>query len=370
MSIQPKLPGRLDAVVERALAENRIVGAVVLVAEKGALSYRRAAGFADREEGRAMREGDVFRLASVTKPFVAATAMRLVEQGIIALDDPVTRFLPEFRPRLGSEEAPPLTIHRLLTHTSGLGYAFQEDAGGPYHRLGVSDGLDRPGLGMAENLRRLAAAPLNFAPGAAWRYSLAMDVLGAVLAEAGGQTLPDLMQRLILEPLGLRHSGFAVRDGVRLVAPYQDGSPEPIRMVDGALVPFRDYLIRFAPSRALDPASYPSGGGGMVGTAHDVLRFLEAIRGGGAAILERATVARMTADQVGPQAETPGPGWGFGYGWAVLVDPAAAATPQSKGTFQWGGVLRPQLVRRPRAGAHRRRADQHRHRRHGGTLRH
>ena len=76
----------------------------------------------------------------------------------------------------------------------------------------------------------------------------------------------------------------------------------------------------------------------MVGTAHDVLRFLEAIRGGGAPILELATVARMTADQVGPQAETSGPGWGFGYGWAVLADPAAAATPQSKGTFRWGGV--------------------------------
>jgi CubicO group peptidase (beta-lactamase class C family) len=146
------------------------------------------------------------------------------------------------------------------------------------------------------------------------------------------------MRRLVLEPLGLSDCGFTVADGVRLVAPYQDGSPEPTRMGDGALVPFQNYLIRFAPSRALDPASYPSGGGGMVGTAHDVLRFLEAIRAGGAPILDRATVAGMTADHVGPQAETQGPGWGFGYGWAVLVDPAAAATPQSKGTFQWGGA--------------------------------
>ncbi len=338
MTFQSKLASRLDAAVDRALAEKRLVGAVVLVARNGALAYHRAAGLADREEGRAMREDDVFRLASVTKPFVAATAMRLVEQGAVALDDPVTRFLPEFRPRLESGEAPPLTIHRLLTHTSGLGYLFQEGADGPYHRLGVSDGLEQPGLAIEENLRRLAAAPLNYAPGAAWRYSLAMDVLGAALAKASGRSLPNLVRRLVLEPLGLSDSGFAVADGVRLVAPYRDDAPEPMRMSDGESVPFRDAFIRFAPSRALDPTSYPSGGAGMVGTAHDVLRFLEAIRAGGAPILKPETVALMTEDQVGPQAETQGPGWGFGYGWAVLVDPAVAVTPQSKGTFQWGGV--------------------------------
>ena len=84
-----------------------------------------------------MREDDVFRLASVTKPFVAVAAMRLIEDGAMALDDPVTRFLPEFRPRLPSGETPTLTIHHLLTHTSGLGYGFQEAADGPYHQLGV-----------------------------------------------------------------------------------------------------------------------------------------------------------------------------------------------------------------------------------------
>ena len=338
MTFQSNLGARLDAVVDKALAESRIVGGVVLVARDGVLVYRRAAGFADREEGRAMREGEVFRLASVTKPFVAATAMRLVEQGAIALDDPATRFLPEFRPRLESGEAPPLTIHSLLTHTSGLGYSFQEGADGPYHRLGVSDGLDQPGLAIEENLRRLGAAPLNFAPGAAWRYSLAMDVLGAILAKASGRTLPDLVRDLVLEPLGLNDSGFAVPSGVRLATPYRDGAPEPMRMGDGDLVTFGDALIHFAPSRELDPASYASGGAGMVGTAHDVLHFLEAIRGGGAPILKPETVARMTANHLGPQAETRGPGWGFGYGWAVLNDPVAAATPQSKGTFQWGGV--------------------------------
>jgi CubicO group peptidase (beta-lactamase class C family) len=339
VTIQSSLVARVDAVVDGALAAKRLVGAVVSIAQGGALAYRRAAGFADREAGRAMREDDVFRLASVTKPFVAAAAMRLVEQGAIALDHPATRYLPDFRPRLASGEAPPLSIHRLLTHTAGLGYGSQEGADGPYHRLGVSSGLDQPGLSLEENLRRLAAAPLVGAPGAAWRYSLAMDVLGAILAKASGQSLPALLRRLVLDPLGLRDSGFEVPDRARLVAPYRDGAPEPIRMDDDACaVRFGDALILFAPRRALDPTSYPSGGAGMVGTAPDVLKLLEAIRGGGAPILEPETVARMTADQVGTQAETQGPGWGFGYGWATLVDPVAAATPQSKGTFQWGGV--------------------------------
>ena len=118
MTFQSNLAGRVNIVLDNAIAEKRLVGAVALVAKDGELVYRRAAGLADREAGRAMREGDVFRLASVTKPFVAAAAMRLVEDGAIALDDPVTHFLPDFRPRLPSGEAPTLTIHHLLTHTS------------------------------------------------------------------------------------------------------------------------------------------------------------------------------------------------------------------------------------------------------------
>ncbi len=337
MTFQSNLAGRVNIVLDNAIAEKRLVGAVALVAKDGELVYRRAAGLADREAGRAMREGDVFRLASVTKPFVAAAAMRLVEDGAIALDDPVTHFLPDFRPRLPSGEAPTLTIHHLLTHTSGLGYGFQETTEGPYHRLGVSDGLDQPGLSIEENLRRLAAAPLHFAPGAAWRYSLAMDVIGAVVAKASGRTLPDFLRQAVLDPLDIRDSGFVAAKDAPLVAAYRDGAPEPPRMSDGDEVPFLDASIRFAPSRAFNPTSYASGGAGMNGTAHDVLRFLEAIRRGGAPILKPETVARMAAAHV-QRAETLEPGWGFGYGWAVLDDPQAAATPQSKGTLRWGGV--------------------------------
>lgn len=329
---------RLDAVIDRAIAEKRIVGAVVLVARDGEIVYRRAAGLSDREAGTTMHEDAVFRLASITKPFVSATLMRLVEDGKLTLDDPVTRWLPEFRPHLDDGSEPIITIRQLLTHTSGLSYRFIEPTGSAYDRLNISDGLDQPGLGLDENLRRLAQAPLVFRPGTNWRYSLGLDVLGAVIARASGKPLPQIVQEVVLDPLELTDMGFTPSVPARLVTPYADGHPEPARMTDGIAVPIWESAARFAPSRALNPGSYPSGGAGMVGTAGEILRFLEIIRSGGAPILEPETVATMMKDQVGSQAQTQGPGWGFGYGWAVLNNPELAHTPQSKGTIQWGGA--------------------------------
>jgi CubicO group peptidase (beta-lactamase class C family) len=338
------LPTRLDEAIERAIAQKRIVGAVTLVAQGGKTIYRRAAGLADREHGTPMREDALFRMASLTKPIVSATAMRMVELGVIRLDDPVTRWLPDFRPRLETGETPQLSLRALLTHSAGLSYAFREPPGGPYHQLNISDGLEQPGLSFEENLKRIAAAPLIFAPGAGWSYSVSMDVLGGVLAKATGKTLPALVEDFVTGPLGMRDTAFSVVDRARLAAAYADGKPEPVLMTDGISVawnlpmPFEGAAARFAPSRAFDPSSYPSGGAGMAGTADDFLKFLEAIRTGGAPILKPETVAAMTAPHIGAEFETRGPGWGFGYGWAILVDPAKAATPQSAGTYQWGGA--------------------------------
>lgn len=333
-----ELAARVDAAVGRALAEKRIVGAVTLVARDGEIVHAGAAGLADRESGTPMRVDTIFRLASITKPIVTAAAMRLVETGRLGLDDPVTRWLPDFRPRLADGSEPVILLRHLLTHTAGLSYGFFEPEGSAYHRLGISDGLDLPGFGLAENLRRLAQAPLATPPGAAWRYSLGLDVIGAVLEAAGDKSLPQLVAELVTGPLGLADSGFAVTDPARLAAAYADGAPEPARMADGVVVPLWDGAVRFAPGRAFDPTAYPSGGAGMVGSAGDILAFLETIRRGGGSILRSGTVAEMMRDQVGTQAETQGPGWGFGFGWAVLDDPAAAGTPQSKGTLQWGGA--------------------------------
>lgn len=335
----PSLPARVDDVLDRAIAERRIVGAVVMVARDGKVVHARAAGLADREAGRPMTRDAVFRLASITKPYVTAALMRMVEQGALPLHAPVARWLPEFRPRLPDGATPAITLAQLLTHSSGLGYRFLDPPGGPYHRLDVSDGLDQPGLSLAENLARLAEAPLYFAPGTGWRYSLGLDVLGAVLERVTGAALPDLVADLVTRPLGMNDTAFAVTDRDRLVAPYADHAPEPVPIHDGMDVPLWDSVATFAPSRILDPASYPSAGAGMAGTAGDVLAFLETIRQGGGAILRPGTVAAMMRPQVrAAGGRTQGPGWGFGYGWAVLETPAAAGTPQGKGTIQWGGA--------------------------------
>ncbi len=333
-----RAPDRLAAAIDKALAERRIVGTVVLVARNGEIVYRRAAGYADRESGTAMREDAIFRLASIAKPIVTAAAMRLVEEGRLSLQSPVTQWLPAFHPALVDGSTPEITIHHLLTHTSGLGYAFLEPSDGPYHKLNVSDGLDQPGLTLEENLSRLAAAPLAFAPGTGWRYSLGLDVLGGVLEQVEGRGLPEIVREKVTTPLGLEDTGFAVRDASRLAKAYADGDPAPVLMTDGIAVPLYGVAATFAPSRILDARSYPSGGAGVAGTAGDVLRFLEAIRTGGAPILGDKTIETMATDQVGPQAESQGPGWGFGYGWAVLVDPVATGTPQAPGTLQWGGA--------------------------------
>jgi CubicO group peptidase (beta-lactamase class C family) len=332
------LAARIDPVIDRALAEHRLVGAVVLVARDGKVVYRRAAGLADREAGRPMREDAVFRFSSVTKPFVTAAVMRLVEDGKLRLDDPVTKWLPDFRPKLPDGTAPVITVRQLLTHTSGLTYGLAEPASHPYHTLGVSDGVDLSGITLDENLRRLGQAPLSFAPGSAWRYSLAIEVLGGVLEKATGQTLPQVVAQTVTGPLHLADAGFVARDPARLATPYVNAQPVPARMTDNQDVSLGATAVRFAPSRATDPTAFPSGGAGMVGTGGDVLALLETIRKGGAPILKASTVAEMMKDQVGAQAATQGPGWGFGYGWAVLDDPAVANTPQKAGTIAWGGV--------------------------------
>lgn len=337
-SLDTALSARLDTVIERAIAERRIVGAVVLVARDGRLVYRRATGFADREAGAPMRENAIFRFASVSKPIVTAAFMRLVEEGRLSPEDPVTRHLPGFRPRLADGSVPAITLHQLATHSSGLSYRLLEPAGSIYHSLNISDGLDQPGLGLAENLQRLAKAPLAFPPGTGWRYSLGIDVLGGAMEAATGEALPALVERLVTGPLGMADTGFSVSDPSRLAAAYADGKPAPTRIADDEAVPLYEGGVRFTPSRIFDTKSFASGGAGMAGTAHDLLRFLDAVRGGGAPILKPATVAAMMRAQIGPQAATQGPGWGFGYGWAVLVDPRAAGTPQSAGALQWGGA--------------------------------
>lgn len=327
----------IDEAIDTALTLKRLVGTVILIAKDGEIVYRRAAGFADREAGIPVKENTIFRLASITKPIVTIAAMRLVEQGRIGLDDPVTKWLPDFRPRLEDGREPVILIRHLLTHTSGLSYCFAAE-NGPYVRTGVSDGVDQPGLSLAENLRRIASAPLLFEPGTGWQYSVSMDVLGGVIEKETGRRLGDAVAELVMRPLGLSDTAFTVVDRDRLAAAYVDGTPEPKRMGDTEKLWALDGFVTFAPDRIFNLDSYHSGGGGMAGTAADVLTILETIRKGGSPLLSEATVRQMTTNQVGALLEPTRPGFGFGFGWAVILDPQAAGLPVSPGSLQWGGV--------------------------------
>lgn len=337
--VAPALAARLDPIIDAAVASGAVVGTVMLVAEDGATVYARAAGFADREAALPMADSTLFRLASLTKTIVSAAALALVEDGRLGIEDRLARWIPEFQPRLADGRAPDITLRHLLTHMSGLAYGFLEEPGGPLQRAAVSDGLDQPGLSMAENLRRLAGVPLRFEPGTAWYYSLATDVLGEVVSRAGGAPLPEIVRSRVTAPLGMADTAFAVRDAGRLAVAYADANPQPARMGEVHALPFLNGVLRFAPGRVFDAGSFPSGGAGMIGTASDYLRFLEALRCGGAGILRPETASLITSDAIGdPAVPTDEPGWGFGFGAAVLLDPAAAKTPQTPGTWSWGGV--------------------------------
>jgi CubicO group peptidase (beta-lactamase class C family) len=328
---------KMDGAINSALKENRLVGAVVLISRDGKLVYQKAAGFADRDRKQPMKLDTVFRLSSVTKPIVSTAALALIDRGTMKLEDPVTKYLPAFTPRLPNGDVPEITIRELLTHTSSLGYKFQEKADGPYHKAGVSDGFDELRISLDENLKRISKVMLHAEPGSEWRYSVSIDVLGAAIEKATGKPLPVVVAELVTTPLGMKDTAFSTKNASRLAVPYYNAEPAPKPMADPQAVPFGDSELIYSPSRALDDKAFPSGGAGMVGTAPDALKLLEAIRKGGAPVLKPETAAAMMQNQIGGLAG-PMPGLGFGFGGAVVVDPDAAKSPQSAGTWMWGGV--------------------------------
>ncbi|MBH1920025.1 serine hydrolase domain-containing protein [Serratia surfactantfaciens] len=338
---QQTLTERLAAIDRQAIAEGRIVGSVVLVARQGEICYAGAAGYADREARRPMRRETQFRLSSVSKPYTALAALRLIEQGKLALDDAVSDWLPWFTPALADGRRPAIKIRHLLSHTAGLDYRLNQPPTGFYHQMGIQDGVERSTLTLEQNLRRLAQAPLLSEPGERFNYSLAIDVLGAVLERVTSMSLPQLFVEWVARPLALGNTAFHATDAANLATPYYNTPQGPQRMSEGVRVALPEDMgadVEFSPARAFDAEAFPSGGAGMVGDADDVLRLVEALRSGGQGILRPETVALLRSPHVGAEAQTQGPGWGWGFCGALLVDAEAANTPQHAGTQAWGGV--------------------------------
>lgn len=322
---------RLDAAIDAALAEERVVGGVVTVSTGGERAHQRAFGYADREAEAPVTPETVFRLASVTKPVVSVVALRLIEQDELSLDDPVHEWLPEFRPNGPDGQPATILVRHLLTHTSGLSYDVA------HH--GVSTGLAQPGLSMEENLARLAVLPLPFAPGTSWVYGLSIDVLGAVIQKVTRGTLEEAVRAQVLTPLGLPSDAFvfSLPEGTpALAVPYVNDDPRPHRMTGveevGGTV--------FDPARIFDPASFQAGGAGAASTAPTIHTILEAVRAdaadGQGRLLSQEMAKRQFATQTGDLLTEPGSG--FSFMGAVIVDPRPTGSPVSPGTLRWGGV--------------------------------
>jgi CubicO group peptidase (beta-lactamase class C family) len=324
------LANGVDAVIDTAIAEQKIVGAEVIVARHGEIVYRRAAGHFDREAGVAMPQNAIYRLASVTKPIVAATALAMADKGLLRLDDTVANYLPYFTPGLADGTVPDITIHQLLTHTSGLSYDYGADPR-------INTGLGQTDLGFEANFTLVAKQPLLFAPGTGWNYSVAIDVLGAVLAKVHGGALEDAVRLHVTGPLGMDETGFFVADFKRLAKPYADGPSGAVPMDDPHAVPAEEGEVVFAPSRIFNAEAFQSGGAGMAGTPEDLLVFFETLQNGGAPILQTPTVAAGFSNRIGALHRDDA-GLRFGYFGAVVDDAAAAETPESRGSVNWGGV--------------------------------
>jgi len=336
-----QLTQRVDAAVASALNDKRVVGAVIAVMREGELAHLKAYGLADREAGRAMKEDDIFRLASITKPIVTAAAMRMIELGKLRLDTPVTDILPDFKPKLPDGSTPVITIRHLLTHTAGLSYDFLQPENGPYNTLKVSAGIDGD-VTMEENLGRMVQAGLTFPPGAMWLYSVAIDVLGAILAKVEGTDVEGAVTKYVTGPMAMTDTSFFVTDEKRLVQPYSNSAPEPVRIGDNFKQPFVPGCapINLGVSRAFNRNAFQGGGGCMNGKASDIVRFLDTVRAGGDPILSSEMTQQMMSNQIGPLRILfdPTGNTAFGFGGSILLNPAASGSFLSPGSWQWGGV--------------------------------
>ncbi len=347
---------RITPWMERYVDSGRLPGCLTAVMRGGRLAYLGCAGFADPATRRPVQQDTVFRIHSMTKPVVTAAAMTFFEEAAFQLDDPLSRFLPEFGdPQVWlagdgdamrtEPAAGPIRIWHLMTHTSGLVYGARNDSpvGAMYRAAGI-DFSRRNDATLADTVRALAAMPLRWQPGTRWEYSVSTDVLGRLVEVLAGKALDRVLRERVLDPLGMDDTGFALREGQlpRFAALFnaRDGGLELAESPDERASHARDVTLF-------------SGGGGLVSTAHDYLRFAEAMRGmgalGGARILGRRTVELMTlnhlpgnADLAGMgtpvHSETSYEGIGFGLGFSVVLDPAAARAACSAGEYAWGGA--------------------------------
>lgn len=327
---------KLDALTDEALNKNLIVGMVLLVYLDGKPIYKRACGYFDRENSIAMRQDAIFRYSSMSKAITTATALALEKDGVLNLDDPVTKYLPYFTPKTKDGKTPVITLRHLVTHTSGLGYPFIEGFDGPYHKAKIGDGLTDKDISARENFQKLAQVPLLFEPGTSWHYSIGLDLVGQSIEAATGKPLQESIKARIGNPLKMKDLTFVIseKQHKRFTKAYFN-TPEGARqMAENQMVAFGGSAFDFSPFRALNENAYQSGGSGMNGTASDYMRFVECLRKNDPPLRN----LNMGEIRSGNFPVSFGKGWKFGYCGAILNDPILADTKQTKGSMAFGGA--------------------------------
>ena len=338
----PTRSAHLIAALQSAIDRHHLPGTVVIVARHGHIAIQQALGVQDPATAQPMAVDSIFRLYSMTKPIVSVAMLMLMEQGKFLLSDPVSKYLPEFANQQVAVDRNglitlepvlrPATIQDLMRHTAGLTYEFAGTSA--VQRMYVERQLNKrvPGRNNEAYSKELAQVPLMFQPGTLGEYSRATDVLGRLVEVFSGQSLGAYLHEHILEPLGMADTAFWVppeKQG-RIAEPFAkdpDGAP---LMVMGN--------VREQPEME-------SGGGGMVGTARDYMRFAQMLLNKGqldaVRLLGSRTVEFMTSDHMGniPSRDTLlEPGEGFGLGFAVRTATGLTPVPGSVGTFYWSGM--------------------------------
>ncbi len=331
---------RLRATLQSHIDRQRIPGAIAVVALGGHVELFEAMGRQDPAAGTPMQGDAIFRIYSMTKPLVSLAALMLAEEGALQLGDPVSKYLPEFaNPQVAVEEGGEVrleparrepTVQDLLRHTAGFTYEFLGSSA-VQRRYEAADVVDRSRTN-AQFCKVLAGLPLAHQPGSVWEYSRATDVLGALLEVAAGRTLGDLLHQRILGPLGMKDTSFAVaRDQWHRIAEPFASDPDSgnaVVMMDAREVP-----------------KFESGGGGLLSTAADYIRFLQLMRNRGALdgtrLVSRKTIEWMTSDHLGAipvNGDLLLPGYGFGLGFSVRTHSGLAPQPGSTGQYFWSGI--------------------------------
>jgi CubicO group peptidase (beta-lactamase class C family) len=349
---------RLRRAIQDCVDRGEIAGAVMLVARDGRRAELSAIGQHDRERKVPLRTDALFRIASQTKAITSVAALVLYEEGRFLLTDPVSRFLPEFKgpkvlvpgkdgdaPQLVAAERE-ISIRDLLTHRSGITYGFSDKGpvGEAYRREQVTDGLSAPEVTLADNMARLARAPLVSQPGREYHYGLNTDVLGRLVEVVSGQTLDVFLGERVFKPLRMDDTAFTVAEAKweRLPVVYTGAEA-------GGLRPMRDPetfdLVVMSPWEYYRASKkLLSGGAGLVSTAADYARFLEMLRRGGelggVRLLSPKTVELMTASHTHdiPRGWPVDSGKEFGLGVDVVVDLGATQISGSPGAYGWGGI--------------------------------